>query len=98
MRSPLGVQPNDEHVLWGLLARTLCRPDNTEPELLATPYWILKQLGMHCGGTQYLQLRDTLDRLASTSYHNDAFYNPVEQEFQWVTFSFFSICWARSAV
>ena len=78
-------------MLWGLLARTLSRPDNDQPELLATPYWMLRQLGMQCGGTQYLQLRDTLDRLAAVSYHNDAFYNPIEQEFQWVTFSFFSI-------
>jgi len=85
------LQPNDEYILWSLLARTLCRPDNEQPELLATPYWMLKQLGMQSGGAQYVQLRDSLDRLASVSYHNDAFYHPLRQELEWVTFSFFSI-------
>ena len=91
VRAPLSLSSTDEFILWGLLARTLRRPDNSQPELLATPYWMLKQLGMQTGGSQYTQLRDTLGRLAAVSYHNDAFYHPIAKEFQWVTFSFFSV-------
>jgi Fe-S-cluster containining protein len=44
VRSAMGLQSVDDYVLWGLLGSTLSRPD-AEPLLLATPYWMLGQLG-----------------------------------------------------
>ena len=58
VRSPLGLQPIDEYVLWGLLGLTLSRKD-AEPVLLATPYWMLRHLALATGGSQYVELRDS---------------------------------------
>jgi hypothetical protein len=90
VRSVQPLHPTDEFFLWGLLGLTLEQgsDDNT---LLATPYWMLRKLGMPIGGMQYLQLRQALERLAGTSYFNSAFYNPVEQQRQRVTFHFLSL-------
>jgi hypothetical protein len=79
----------DEYVLWGLLGVTLAR-STPEPTLLATPYWLIKQLGMAMGGFQYDQLRASLERLALAAYQNTGFYNPVSQQHERVTFHFFS--------
>ena len=62
--SPHGLQSVDEYVLWGLLGICLSR-QQPEPTLLATPYWIIKRLGMSMGGFQYDQLRASLERLAA---------------------------------
>src|SRR3954471_19778561 len=51
VRSPLGLQSVDEYLLWGLLGATLSRPD-PEPTLLATPFWMLRHLGLATGGSQ----------------------------------------------
>lgn len=59
VRSAMGLQPVDEYVLWGLLGTTLNRLD-AEPMLLAPPYWMLQQLGMDTGGSQYAVLRESL--------------------------------------
>lgn len=59
VRAPAGLQSSDELILWGLLGATLARPDS-EPVLLATPYWILKHLGLDTGGSQYVELRESL--------------------------------------
>ncbi len=90
VRSPLGLQSIDEYILWGLLGATLSRPD-AEPILLATPYWILGHLGFATGGTQYSELRESLLRLALSSYHNTGFYNPESQAREHVAFQFLSI-------
>jgi hypothetical protein len=90
VRSALGLQPIDEFVLYGLLGATLSRPD-PQPTLLATPYWLLKRLGLATGGHQYNELRDSLLRLSTTSYQNTAFYNPLSQEREWVSFQFLSM-------
>lgn len=90
VRAALGLQPIDELVLWGLLAATAPRSD-TEPVLLATPYWLLHRLGLDTGGSQYAQLRDSLTRLALTAYENDAFYNPKTREHEYSAFQFLSI-------
>lgn len=90
VRSAMGLKAIDEFVLWGLLGMTLSRPD-ADSLLLATPYWILKQLGLDTGGSQYLELRDALRRLASTSYENTGFYNPDTQEREYVVFQFLSM-------
>jgi hypothetical protein len=90
VRSPLGLQSIDEYILWGLLGATLSRFE-AEPVLLATPYWILRQLGLATGGTQYTELRESLLRLAVTSYHNTGFYNPESHSREHVAFQFLSI-------
>lgn len=87
--APLGLQSIDEYVLWGLLGLSLSRKP-ADATLLATPYWIIKQLGMTIGGFQYDQLRASLERLALVAYQNTAFYNPLSQEHERVTLHFFS--------
>lgn len=89
VRAPAGLQPIDELVLWGLLGATPHRAQE-EPMFLATPYWILRHLGLKTGGYQYRELHESLIRLASASYQNDAFYNPERGEHEHVTFHFFS--------
>src|SRR5207247_1578232 len=56
----------------------------------ATPFWMMKRLGLDTGGSQYDQLRASLERLALVAYLNTAFYNPVTQQHQRVTLHFFS--------
>lgn len=90
VRSAIGLQSIDEYILWGLLGSTLSRP-NPESVLLATPYWMLQQLGMDTGGSQYAELRDSLLRLTTTSYQNTGFYNPETQAHEWVAFQFLSV-------
>ena len=90
VRAALGLQPIDELVLWGLLGATLSFKD-PDPVLLATPYWMLKHLGLATGGFQYGELRDALLRLAVTSYQNTAFYNPETEEHEFAAFQFLSI-------
>jgi len=87
--APLGLQSIDEYVLWGLLGISLSR-NNSDFTLLATPYWLVKNLGMAIGGFQYDQLRASLERLAIVAYQNTAFYNPLSQQHERVTFHFFS--------
>lgn len=90
VRAPEGLQPVDELILWGLLGATLSRPD-PEPVLLATPYWMLRHLGLNIGGSQYTELRDSLLRLVFISYQNDGFYNPATKEHEYAAFQFLSI-------
>lgn len=90
VRAALGLQPYDELVLWGLLGATLARSD-PQPALMATPYWMLKHLGPDKGGWQYDALRESLLRLAVTSYQNTAFYNPESKQHEYVAFQFLSI-------
>ena len=87
--APLGLQSIDEYILWGLLGASLSHKQN-DHTLLATPYWIMKKLGMETGGSQYDQLRASLERLATVAYQNTAFYNPVTQQHERATFHFFS--------
>ena len=90
VRSTLGLQNIDEFVLWGLLGATLSRP-NADGVLLATPYWMLKHLGLDTGGSQYAMLRESLVRLTAVSYQNSGFYNPETQEHEYAAFQFLSI-------
>ena len=87
--APLGLQSIDEYILWGLLGTSLSHKQS-DHTLLATPYWIMKKLGMETGGSQYDQLRASLERLATVAYQNTAFYNPVTQQHERATFHFFS--------
>ncbi|MSQ97581.1 MAG: hypothetical protein EXR98_23930 [Gemmataceae bacterium] len=90
VRAPSGLQSIDELILWGLLGATLKSKD-AEPVLLATPYWMLKHLGLETGGSQYAELRESLLRLAFTSYENDGFYNPETKEHEYAAFQFLSV-------
>ena len=90
VRSTLGLQNIDEFVLWGLLGATLSRPD-AGAMLLATPYWMLKHLGLDTGGSQYAMLRESLVRLTAASYQNTGFYNPETREREFAAFQFLSI-------
>jgi hypothetical protein len=49
VRAPLGLEPFDELVLWGLLGAPLNRFDGG-PALLATPFWMLRHLRLDTGG------------------------------------------------
>ncbi|QDV83786.1 hypothetical protein [Planctomycetes bacterium TBK1r] len=91
---PLGLSASDEIYLWGLLALTLSQPDERS-DLIATPHWCLKQLGIvnsgsGRGGEQYRLFRDALRRLSVASYLCDAFYDPVQAEHREVSFHFLS--------
>lgn len=90
VRAALGLNPIDELVLWGLLGATINRGE-VEPVLLATPYWMLRHLGMETGGSQYAELRESLLRIAVTSYQNTAFYNPDTHEHEHAAFQFLSM-------
>lgn len=90
VRAGAGLQTGDELVLWGLLGATLAGPD-AEAVLLARPYWMLRHLGLETGGREYRELRESLLRLALTSYQNDGFYNPESEEHEYAAFQFLSI-------
>ena len=80
MHMPLGFSPVDELHLWGMLALTLQQP-NPEMHFAATPHFILRELGCidsntRRGGKNYRLFRDSIDRIAVTSYRNDSFYDP----------------------
>lgn len=79
---------NDDFILWSLLSLTLRYADNHV--LTATPYWLLKNLGMTTGGDQYLILRRAVERLAAVVYHNSGFYNLLTQKHERWTFAFFA--------
>lgn len=88
--STQGLQNIDEFVLWGLLGATLSQP-NANATLLATPYWMLRHLGLDTGGSQYAMLRESLLRLTAASYQNTGFYNPETKEREYAAFQFLSI-------
>lgn len=88
--STMGLQNIDEFVLWGLLGATLSRA-KAEATLLATPYWMLRHLGLDTGGSQYAMLRESLLRLTAASYQNTGFYNPETREREYAAFQFLSI-------
>lgn len=87
--SPDGLQSIDEYILWRLLALSLDR-SHPESTLLATPYWLIQQLGMSIGGFQYDQLRASLERLAKVAYQNTGFFNPLTKQHERITLHFFS--------
>ncbi len=91
---PAGLSSHDEFYLWGLLALTLEQPDSAA-ELLVTPHYCLRQLGLiddgaRIGGRQYQDFRSAIERLSLVSYQNDCFYDPIRAEHRRVGFSFLS--------
>ncbi len=88
IHSPLGLKDNDPYILWGLLGATLDRGESNE--LIATQYWMRNYLGLHHGKTDYVRFAAALERIAMTGYMNQAFWNPLQEEYQRVAFNFFS--------
>ncbi|MEX1096301.1 MAG: hypothetical protein WED34_09645 [Planctomycetales bacterium] len=87
-----GLSAHDELYLWGLLGLALAQPE-PQPELLATPYYCLRHLGLidadgNRGGKQFEQFRDAIRRLAGVRYQNDHFYDPLRGEHRQVSFGF----------
>lgn len=92
--APLGLSANDEFYLWGLLALTFAQNDERS-DLIATPHWCLKQLGIvqsgtRHGGEDYRLFREAIRRLSTVSYWCNAFYDPVRCEHREVSFHFLS--------
>ena len=92
---PNGLSASDEFYLWGLLALTMSQPGD-RADLVATPHWCLKQLGVVNSGSgrgteHYRLFRDALRRLSAVHYHCDAFYDPARGEHREVAFHFFSM-------
>lgn len=92
--APMGLAPNDELYLWGLLNLTASQ-QNSSGRLVATPHWCLKHLGLidqktRRGGRQYRQFASALKRLSVVSYLSDAFYDPLREEYRKVSLKFFS--------
>lgn len=91
---PLGLSPNDEFYLWGLLALTLA-DESSAGELHATRHYILRNLGIinpgsRRGGRQYAAFTEAIDRVAAIQYFNDSFYDPIRAEHTRINFKFFS--------
>lgn len=82
------LKANDDFFLWSLLSLTLRHSENHT--LVASPYWLLKNIGLPTGGFQYAQLRQVVERLAQVVYSNSGFYNPISQEHERWTFAFFA--------
>ena len=92
--APLGLSPQDEVYLWGLLNLTLLQP-RIESTLTATPHWCLSQMGLidagsRRGGRQYQQFSEALKRLSTVNYLSDACYDPTRGEYRRVSFGFLS--------
>ncbi len=92
--APLGLTPNDEMYLWGLLNLTLSQP-TVVGTLTAAPHWCLKQMGLidsgsRRGGRQYQQFFEALKRLSVVSYISDACFDPTRGEHRKVSFGFLS--------
>jgi len=91
---PLGLSPQDELNLWGMLALTLANKDS-DGSLFATRYYILSQMGIinskgKRGGRQYTEFEASLQRLSMVTYRNDGFYDAVRAEHRKVSFGFLS--------
>ena len=89
-----GLLPGDEFFLWGLLGLTFNQAEQG-CELLATPHFMLKHLGVidsgsDRGGSAYRTFRESLQRLAGVVYHCDGFYDPMRREHRTTTFGFLS--------
>lgn len=88
-----GLSAHDELYLWGLLSLALTQAE-PRPELVATPYWCLRNLGAidddKRGGREFELFRAAIRRLAGVRYQNDAFYDPIRGEHRQVSFGFLS--------
>ena len=91
---PLGLTPDDELLVWGLLALTLAET-SSDGELYATRHYLMRHLGLidpgsRRGGRQYTDFTLAIDRIAAVQYFNDSFYDPIRGEHVKANFGFFS--------
>jgi len=91
---PEGLSPSDEFYLWGLLSLTFSQ-ENPTVDFYATPYYCLRRLGCidagsKRGGKNYELFRAAIDRLATVTYKNDLFFDPIRGEHRQVSFGFLS--------
>jgi hypothetical protein len=91
---PFGLSPVDEFYLWGLIALTLSQREPSV-EFYATPHYCLGELGLlpkgkGKGGKNYALFRQSITRLSTVTYLNDAFYDPVRGEHRSISFGFLS--------
>ena len=85
---PLGLKPEDEFYLYGLLGLVFSEPE-TDINFYASARYILSSLGMAGqGGSMVHHLRSTIQRLATVTYRNDKFFDPIRNEHRDVTFGF----------
>ena len=86
-----GMSAYDEVYLWGLLAIALSQPE-PKPDLMATPYYCLRQLGIisnnKVGSREFELFRAAVKRLAGMRYQNSAFYDPIRGEHRDISFGF----------
>jgi len=86
-----GLSAHDEFYLWGLLSLAFAQSEPA-PDFLATPYFVLRRLGVITpakrGGQEFATFRSALERLAAVRYRSDAFYDPVRGEHRSISFGF----------
>jgi hypothetical protein len=86
-----GLSAHDEFYLWGLLSLA-CAQSDPGPDFSATPYFVLRRLGVITlskrGGQEFATFRSALERLAAVRYRSDAFWDPVRGEHRAVSFGF----------
>lgn len=87
--SAFGFSADTEYYLWGLLALTFNQPTPSRV-FSATPYFILRKLGLSLGGKNYVEFKAALDRIAGLSYRCDAIYDPIRGERRRAAFQFLS--------
>lgn len=87
--STFGFSPDTEYYLWGLLALTFNQPTPSRV-FSATPYFILRKLGISLGGKNYAEFKAALDRIAGLSYRCDALYDPIRGQRRRAAFQFLS--------
>lgn len=89
VKSPSGLSPTDELILYGLLAITFA---DSKPamELTATPHFICRQLGLPIGGDHYKRLRESIRRLSEVTYQNSAWWDKPRSQHRELAFHFLS--------
>ena len=89
VKSPSGLSPTDELILYGLLAITFA---DSKPmmELSATPHFICRQLGLPIGGDHYKRLRESMRRLSEVTYQNSAWWDKPRGQHRELAFHFLS--------
>lgn len=87
---PMGLYPDDERYLRKLLALAL-RQDAPEVNFYAGVRYLLRGVGLTQSGRNSKHLWNVLQRLATVTYTNPEFYNPVRGEYHRTSFGFFSL-------
>ena len=89
IRSLLGLKPEDEFYLWGILALVFSEKE-PDPNYYASARYLLERLGLSQGGKSTENLRNAIHRLGNVRYRNGEFYDPVRKEHRDIGFGFWS--------